>query len=364
MRTSFHIVLLAGFLNGASAWADREILICVAASAPSEIRALADGLAAAPDRVPLLAALRATQGAGAARVVASESLLDRKQSHTAAFNHLVVVGIPDQDSLLRKVWGHQERLESASRSVYRLGYGTLTGSVGVVGSDWNPFLYSQAVTNNGYTTCLVRLGGVDSKAVGAAVKAFQCGLLNGIVSEGVVQRPETSLLDLDPSLEPPPQLSKTLPLADGRTALYAGWTQPSSEEYRAYIDAGGAEPSRVWRVKYFEPGALEDVSARAWVMGPHRMAYGNAITIARFGSAATAQRVAEQIGKSKGFADAKIGTRTVRAVDQPTDEALPNVYGRVCVFEHGCQVILMSLPPSAEEAALQSLSPDLLPNSQ
>jgi len=355
MKIFFISATLACGLICGPALADREILVCVSSSAPTEIRALAEELAAAPDRVPLLAALRATQGAGAARVVTSESLLDRKQFHTSAFNHLVVVGIPDQDPLLRKVWGHQERLDVTSRSVYRLGYGTLVGSVGVIGSDWNPFLFSQAVTNNGYTTCLVRLGGVDAKAVAAAVKAFRSGLINGIVAEGNVNRPETSLLDLDPSQEPPPPLPKQLPLTDGRNALFAGWTQPSAEEYRAYIDAGGAEPTRVWRVKYFEPGALEDVSARAWVMGPHRMAYGNAITLARFDSAETALRVADRIGKSKGFADVRSGTRTMRAVDQPTDEALPKVYGRVCVFAQGSLVILTSLPPSAEEAALQAL---------
>lgn len=347
-------IVLACLAATTAAVEGRGILICVAATAPPAIRSAVDGLAADADRVPLFAALRRTQGAGAPTVIDSASLLDeRKAWDRAAYNHLIVVGLPGQDPVLDKVWGYDVAVDATAHTLYREGYGHFAGDMGVVESDRNPYLHSPRIDSSAFDTCLVKLSGSSEAGVLAAVAAFHDGLLNGLVPVGKPARSETSILDLDPASEPPP-MHDALPGG----GLCAGWTQCAANEYRACIDAGGAEPQRLWRVKWLLPSGWDCIGAKAWLAGVHRMAFGNAANIARFADAATAVRVADAIVKDAHGrpADAIAGGPAWR-LDAPSDEAIdPGDVLPTLVFSRGSYVVMATLTP-AQAAAIAGALP-------
>lgn len=329
----------------------RGILVCIAADAAPAVRAAAEGLVAEPDAVPLFAAMRRTQGAGAPVLVDSASLMDERTAwNRAAYNHLVVIGIPGRDPLLDKVWGYMVAVDATARSVFMEGYGTLAGDLGVVESDRNPFLHSRRIDSNDFDTCLVKLSGTCEAGVLAAIAAFRAGLGNGLVPVGATTRPRPSILDLDPAAEPPPVLAA---LPGG--ALCAGWTQCAGNEYRAFLDAAGSEPQRLWRVKWLLPRGWDCIGAKAWLAGVHRMAFANAANLARFADAATAARVAEAIARgARGKPAAAIAGEPAWELEAPTDEAIDLGDVRpTLVTSHGPYVIMATLDP-AQTAALAS----------
>ena len=194
------------------------------------------GMLMKPDAGMLFTALEKSGAASGKReMVSSAELLKKEAFDKAAYNHLVVIGRKGGDPLLEKCWGHQAAIDPETKTFYRLGYGTLRGDIGYVECDWNPFLYSSKVRTNTFTTVIVKISGTSVAGVRAALEAFRKGLLNGVVPAGKMERVKKSILDRDPDSTPPPRLPREVRVGD-RNAYLCGWTQPSEEEYRAFLD--------------------------------------------------------------------------------------------------------------------------------
>lgn len=337
------LVLFGGVLSGA----EREILVCTAKDAPASIRAAAATL---NDARPLAALRRCGAAVGDIKPVESAPLLEAKHFQQAAYNNLILVGFPESDPLLAKCRGNQASVKPGR--FYRLGYGTLEGDLGYVECDWNPFLFSDKVRTNAYTTVCVKISGTSEKGVLAAIEAFKNGLLNGVVPAGEVRRPENGLLDLAPSLVAPPALPEAI-AAGNFHATQAGWTQPDAKEYRAFLDIGGKEPKQVWRVKYLADKALDGVSGEEWVNGLHRLAYGNTVMIAEFATPADAEAELAGFARQRDARTILLNGRKAVVFDQPTDEAFPKSYGKIYYMTAGPKIIASSLP---QEATLSILS--------
>jgi hypothetical protein len=333
-------VLLAGVAAPAAVAGEddaRRILICVAADAPAALAQAAASLAQDADQVPLLHALTVTQGARRATVVDSAALLGDKAWHRAAFAQLVVIGLAGHDALLDKIWGYAARIIPAESRIQVLGYGELAGACGWIESERNPFLHSQRIESNAFDTCVVKLSGTGIPGVLAAVQAFRAGMINGLAPAGTLIRSRSTLLDLEPSLSPPPLQPASL-----GDAQFGGWTQCAAQEYRAFIDAGGAEPMRLWRVRYLRPRSWDAIGAQGWLAGPSRLAFGAAVTIAEFADAATAARAALAIGK--GGTARTVAGQPASELPPAKDEAIdPGDAAPVLVLAHGPLVLMSTL---------------------
>jgi hypothetical protein len=86
------------------------------------------------------------------------------------------------------------------------------------------------------------------------------------------------------------------------------------------------------------------------MMGLHRMAYGNALTIAQFATPDQARQAAKGASRNGGFHQLRnfgpTGAIAYQA-DQPTDESLDNSLGKITIFTHDRFVIMSSLPDEA-----------------
>ncbi len=356
------VAMAADSAAPAPAAAQRQILVCVSAQASPVVAAAAADLVAQADSVPLLSALVRTQGAGPVVHETSQALLAAKAYDRAAFNHLIVIGLRSSDPLLVKVWEHYAAVDETAKSIYAQGWGALAGDLGYIESDRNPFLHSRKIKEAPFETILVKISGTSEAGVLAAVKAFrEQGLINGIVPAGVLTRQRQTLLDLDPLVTPCPlPLPTRVAVQDAKgvagEALLGGWTQVPANEYRAAIDAGGAEPAHVWRAKYLVPGALAQAKTPGWMAGPHRMAYGNTVNVSEFADAVTAGRVAAAIGAGAGWRKvADIAGLKAWEADQPTDENMAASLGKVSVVAKAQYVIMSSLAPGATATVLEAL---------
>ena len=242
---------------------------------------------------PLIAALRAT-GAGTGPQglsVLEAQPKDRRVWEDQANRHLVLVGTPDDGAALERVRGFTYGIDCRKKELFRLGLGRFCGDVGVVETQFNPWLYSDRIEDTPESKLMVRLSGTTTKGVALAVEAFKKGMNNGVVLGANAKRVEKSIIDLDPSAEPPPAVALSHVVVPKGFA-YAGWTQCPAQEYRAYVDWGApSEPRRVWRAKYLGPGSLAGAEAPTWARSPLPVAFANAVTIAEFAdenSAATA----------------------------------------------------------------------------
>ena len=299
-------------------------LLALSASAFASSRPLwvyaEDGAYAAIDlsQAPLVKAL----GASLERHDALEAEPARKEQWLAQGEaHIVVLGTPGEGDVARKTMGFTYGIDTGKKEAYRLGFGRFRGDVGFVETRFNPWLYSNRVDDHADSTLLVRIGGTTPKGVELAAAAFVQGLNNGLVLGPGAQRVEETILDLDPSVEPPPAQPERI----GDLVL-AGWTQCPAQEYRAMLDLGAQkEPRRMWRVKYLAPDALATASDAAWIFGPQAMSWGNAVTIAEFDDPADAQRTWEGIARQKGVKR----EGSVLTVPFPTDEAMPKSLGTI-----------------------------------
>lgn len=340
MRTILHLGIIVSLLAG-DAWLSAEendrkqILIAVSKDADPAVKKAALSLKDAPlfDVLEKVGAARSKTPAQ----IDGEKLLEDKAFSQAAYNHLVLVGLPDQDALLKKCRGHQIGLHPGAVNVR--GYGNWKGDIGTVECDWNPFLYSHKVKNNEFTTLCIKISGTSAKGVEKAVEAFKSGLLNGIVPAGEVEPVEESILDMKPDFVAPPDFPDRV-----GPFFRAGWTQPSAMEYRAYIDLAGFEPRRLWRVKYLKPNVFEDVSAKAWVNGLHRLAYGNAVTLVEFASEEEASKTLEGLGKSRGAQSESIDGLSCVLFAQDTDHVMETSYGEIRYLASGKYLAAVSLP--------------------
>ncbi len=339
----FAAVLLC--THSAFAAEQKQILVVVSKDADKAVKKAALTLKDAP-----LFDVLEKCGAASSKMpvpIGSEKLLDDTAFPQAAFNHLVLVGLPEQDDLLKKCRGYQIGLHPGEVNVR--GYGHWKGDIGTVECDWNPFLYSHKVKTNPFTTLCVKISGTSVKGVLKAVEAFTSGLLNGIVPAGEIELVEESILDMKPDFVAPSGFPAT-----AGPFFQAGWTQPSAMEYRAYIDFAGFEPKRLWRVKYLEPKVFDDVSAKAWVNGLHRLAYGNAITFVEFASEEEASKTLEGLGKSRGARSETLNGRPCVCFAQDTDHVMEESYGEVRYILSGKYLAVVSLPKECAEEIFQN----------
>ena len=331
----------------------RRILVCVAESAYPALHQAAAALVTDVAQVPLLRALLATQAAGVAVTQDSAQLLGDKAWRRASLAHLVVIGLPGHGALLDKTWRFAIRLKTAGKTVHMLGYGDLQGVLGVVESERNPFLHSQRIDSNPFDTCIVKISGTSVAGVLAAVQTFRAGMLNGVVPAGAVTRPRTSLLDLGPAMAPPPMQPDAL-----GTLRYGGRTQCAAEEYRSFIDAAKVEPRHVWRLRYLAPHGWDHIGAAGWLASPHRLAFGEAVTVAEFPDAAAATRVAAAIG-APGMPVVIAAHPAFRsAAAAARDEAIePSVAPTVLVLAAGPLVLLSTLDAGQTAAVRSAIAP-------
>lgn len=339
----------AGLAAITSPLAAKDILVCTSPSAPPAIQQGAAAFIGRARDTPFVKALLGVGAAGDVMAQPSEDLLTEKAYKQAANNHLIVIGLQDSDPLLKKVWGHTASIDESQKRFQSLGWGVMEGDIGWVESDRNPFLHSQKVEAVPSGTLLVKIGGTTEAGVLAALSAFEKGMLNGVVTAGPITRPKTTLLDQDPLMEPPPlSLPQELETTDGKKALFAGWSQIPAQEYRSILEAAGSEPRHMWRVKYFAPGFLEEKSLIRWQSGPHRKAYGNAVSLIEFApDVASGQAVLKM---TKGdFKPADLGESVERArqATEATDGLISNPHWKIIVASKGPYALFSTLPPNS-----------------
>jgi hypothetical protein len=346
----------------------KQILVCVSDSASPEIRRAAEGLVSSVDQVPVLRALRSTQGAGPAVIESSQAVLN--DYTLAAYNHLVVVGLADNDPLIDKIWEHYASIDMKAKSFYAQGWGHLSGDLGYIEADRNPFLHTRRIKEAPFETVVFKITGTSEAGLLAAVKAFQAGSLNGIIPAGKLDRPQTTILDLDPLIDPAPitlpdqiTLAGLEAKANPTIAPLAGWTQVPANEYRGYADLAGFEPRKVWRCKYLAPGAFDRAGIEAWLEGFHRMAWGNAVTIAQFASDEEALKTAHAIAATGGWNKCTgFGKLPAWEANQPAapknpgdpkeDETLPNPSQKITAVVRGDLLLLIGMGPEAARQLL------------
>ncbi len=314
----------------------------------------------ATDGAPFLSALAATQGT-TGTVLVDDFQVDPPRPNRdktwlcQAFNHIVLIGLPS-DPVMSRTKGFVFGIDEQKREVYSLGFGRFKGDIGVVEVSFNPYLYHDYIFDNPFSTLMVRLTGTTPKGISLAYGAFRNGLLNGIVPGEDAERVETSILDRDPDMTPPPAVPARLADSDGGEFLMAGWLQCPESEYRAFLDWGAkVQPARITRIKYFTKGSLDRVDAKAWVDAPFEKSWGNAITIVDFTDEADAKAVFERVRKETRDAQpSTVGAYQAFALPFPKDEA-QDVPGRTVFILNGVRLILTSLPDATLEDIASSL---------
>jgi hypothetical protein len=268
----------------------RDLLICVPSDAAPSVAEAARSLATATNH-PLLSAL---SDGRPARVVESRHLLNG-DVHDLAYNHLIVVG-DLHDPLVQAAWQREAR--PVANGIYIFGMGYLSGDVGYIESDRNPFLHGQAIAIAPYETQTITLTGTSPHGIELAIRAFlDHSLVNGAVAEQGWTRPSTTLLDRDP-LGPDFTLPVTAPVHIQNSARIA-WMQSGEDEYRGVLADTGVLPQAIWRAKYFAKGDWDGAgsvnSVDHYAAGLHRRAYGNTLWLAQFANAREAAAAAPKI---------------------------------------------------------------------
>jgi len=276
--------------------ANRGLIVAVAKDAPPEIRTAAEAIQAAAKEQPLLKVLAGTHEL---RVMDTATLLSSPYQDRA-FNHLVIIGLPD-DPLVAKVWQREAAIEPDG--IFVFGFGHFKGDIGYIESDRNPFLHSEAVARAPYETEVVTITGTTPAGVALAVNAFiHHGIINGVIAGKGWSRPTPSLLDRDP-LAPDAQLPE-VPARVGESPLI-GVSQASEDEYRNVQADAGVEPSAIWRFKYHLKGDWDTAGVEAaipeYLAGLHRRAYADTVWAGVFASPEAAATAAEKIVAAAGL---------------------------------------------------------------
>jgi hypothetical protein len=340
--------------------APRDVLVCTGSGLSPELKKAAAEFTAGAAQVPLFRALKAAGEYNTVRAQDSDELLDPKKYDLAAHNHLVVIGLPSKDALLKKVWGHTVSVDEAKQSLYSQGWGYLQGDIGWIECDRNPFLHSPKIRTAPEGTILVKISGTSEAGILAALAAFKEGLLGGFVPVGKISRPQTTILDRDPDPTPSPaKLPETVTIG-GKTATLAGWYDVPENEYRAIEEAaGGLVPQSIRRFKYLAPGILEEKSIVRWLGSVHRMAFGNAVNLVRFASAKEAQQAAEKMAerdKYKPLAGKTAAwTLPIGNWKDNRDEVIEEPYWDVILTAKGPWVILSTLPADQTQNLTKTL---------
>ncbi|MDR1190750.1 MAG: hypothetical protein LBK60_03675 [Verrucomicrobiales bacterium] len=341
--------------------APRDVLICTGSGLSPELKKAAAEFTASVAQAPLFKALKAAGEYNTVRAQDSDELLDPKKYDLAAHNHLVVIGLPSKDALLKKVWGYTVSVDEAKQSLYSQGWGYLQGDIGWIECDRNPFLHSQRIKSAPEGTILVKISGTSEAGILAALAAFKEGLLGGFVPAGKISRPQTTIFDRDPDPAPlPVKMPETVTLGGGKVATLAGWYDVPEEEYRSIEEAAGdLVPQSIRRFKYLAPGIMEEKSIVRWLGGVHRMAFGNAVNLIRFASAKDARRAAENMAERDKFqpaaGKAAAWTLPIGNWKDTRDSLIAEPYWEVTLTVKGPWVILSTLPADQTLALAKTL---------
>jgi len=332
----------------------QDVYVCMGAQASPDLQQTVTEFIARAPEAPLFKALHSAGGSSVITAQSGEELLDPKALDRAAHNHLMVIGLPS-DPLMKKVLGYTVGIDESKKQLQSLGWGRLEGDIGWIESDRNPFLHSRKFKSAPEGTLLVKISGTSEAGIKAALQAFEKGMLNGIVPAGSFSRPSTTLLDLDPLVEPVPvNLPREIDLK-GQTGYLAGWSQIPANEYRAVLEATGREPLHIWRYKYLAPGFLKEKSIERWLAGPHRQAFGNAFEIMEFRDETEASQAMLKMARENFKPITLEGISKAKEGPQATDEIVEKPIWNVIVAATGRYVVLSTLPPEATSKLAQLL---------
>jgi len=212
-----------------------------------------------------------------------------------AYNHLILIGKVD-DPLITAAW--QREAQFGAKGIYVFGFGGLSGDIGYVESDRNPFLHAINIASTPFETEVITITGTTEEGIVLAIRSFldSC-LVNGLTAHDGWKRTEVTLLDRDP-LAPKFELPA---IATEKIGDYTriGCMQASEDEYRGVLEDTGVEPQQIWRFKYYRVGAWDGKGAAtafdAYSNGLHRRAYGSTLWLARFANAQEAAQAAPKI---------------------------------------------------------------------
>lgn len=352
---SFYFSVAAAMLLSATLHAaeptpeSRTLKICVAADAPAEVKQSADLLAASVESSPLLKTLA---GSHKALRVNSADLLAAAPTERA-YHHLIVVGLPD-DPLVKALWQREARIETGG--MYVFGFGHLSGTLGYVESDRNPYMHSAAIKIAPYETEVITITGSNPQGVALAAKAFiNLGLTNGVIAGGDWRRSSATVLDHDP-LSASATLPSILPAQAGPLPRIAV-SQAGEDEYRGVLADVGVEPLEIWRAKYHRSGSWDGAGAQHafahYSAGLHRRAYGDTLWAARFESKQMAAQAAAKIAAAANLQQKK----GIYMGDQPpyanvTYAGETKSAGPLTLWQSDTWVLMSTLPIDATKPLL------------
>jgi hypothetical protein len=266
----------------------RRLLVYVDPTLASSIR---DSVEKAVDGTqPLLREL----SEGRAPILAGSSDLARNNFEQLWFNHLILVGLPN-DPIVRAAWQREAHFEQAG--AYIFGFGHLRGDIGYIESDRSPFLHSEYVRQSPFEAQVITITGSTPAGIRIALDAFaQRSLINGVIAAPGWMRSKPCLLDRDP-------LGSGFAIPDAPAQMgdlhLIGWTQAAEDEYRGVLADCGVSPASIWRAKYFRQGLWDSPGAAGsfdnYAAGLHRRAYGNTLWLAEFSSENEASLSAKRI---------------------------------------------------------------------
>jgi hypothetical protein len=315
------------------------LYVAVDDNAPAPIREAAHSIADAGNH-PLLDVLK---GKEQCTVVSSLHLLSGPLGDRA-YNHLVLVGLPD-DPMIGTAWQREAR--QAPEGFYIFGFGTLRGDIGYIESDRNLFLHSPAIATAPFETEIVTITGTSNAGVKLACDAFLSQhLVNGVVAGAGWSRPVPGLLDRDP-LTPGFALPAQAP-AELNQYTRLGFTQASEDEYRGVLADTGLMPKLIWRAKYYvagvwdHPGAL--AAFDAYSFGLHRRAYGNTRWIAEFDSVEDALAAVPKIAAAAQLE--RSSNRWIGLEPYYANENTPGSENRgpLALWQEGASVLMSTVP--------------------
>jgi hypothetical protein len=281
----------------------RSLVIAVSKDAPPEIQSAAKAIAAAVKDQPLLKVMAQDHDAK----TVDTALLLKGPVQDRAFNHLVIIGLPD-DVLVATVWQREAAIEPGG--IFVFGFGHFKGDIGYIESDRNPFMHSEAVARAPYETEIVTITGTTAAGVAMAADALlHRNVINGVIAAGNSwSRPSTSLLDRDP-------ISSHVALPDipaeiGGSPLI-GTIQASGDEFGNALADTGELPTSIWRFKYAVNGAWDGAGSGAAIAeynaGLHRRAHADMLWVGGFSSPEAAASAAKKIAAATGLSSESNG---------------------------------------------------------
>lgn len=208
-----------------------------------------------------------------------------------AFTNIISVGMPSDNTVLDRTWGHWAAKPDASG--FRI-FGSddyPPGDVGYIESDRN--YYSLHVKDYPFKQN-IKLTGSSPIGVQLATQSFlKNSILNGVITKDPRQKDEWNLWTIGRK-QHVSQLPSWIPsgsYARGTGTLAClGWSMPCSLIYSQFLQIGKTEPSRIWKVKYVTNKGIHDFES-----GLHRRASGNELLVIEFADDTKASEATKHI---------------------------------------------------------------------